>query len=84
MDRVEITRRALNVCTMQVCAVDDATDAEILEVCNYGNPAGTEHGWMMVLRESNTGEDIGLGHELNKRPLPCQKYPGRTHFLVLC
>jgi hypothetical protein len=34
MERVEITKAFMGICTMQVCAEKDATDKEILEVCN--------------------------------------------------
>lgn len=39
--RVSITQAAIGICHMQVCAAKDATDDEILKVCNYENPSGT-------------------------------------------
>ena len=80
MNRVVVTRSFFNVFTMQVCAVKDATDEEILEVCNRENPAGTSNGWSQVIR-TPTG---GLGQEDNKRPARCADDPSRIHYLVLC
>jgi len=80
MNKVEVSARFVNIFTMQVCAEDDASDEEILEVCNRENVAGTRSGWTSVIRES----DGTLGREENKSPVPCDSHPGRTHFLVLC
>lgn len=71
-DRVHITRPVLSVCHMQVCAVSDATDDEILEVCNRMNPSGTSNGWSEVVRS---------GHGA---PVQCEDESWRTHFLVVC
>jgi hypothetical protein len=62
---------------MQVCAHGDATDEEILHVCNTSNPAGTQHGWLSVIRRPEQGEPREL-------PVPCDKHKGRYHFLVIC
>ncbi|MCH8135376.1 MAG: hypothetical protein IIB77_05285, partial [Proteobacteria bacterium] len=43
--RVIITKAMVGICHMQVCAIDDATDEEILEKCNAENLAGTKNGW---------------------------------------
>lgn len=80
MNRVVVTRQMFNIFTMQVCAIQDATDEEILEVCNRENVAGTENGWQTVIRTPN-GE---FGQEENKRPVPCIDNPDRIHYLVLC
>ena len=61
---------------MQVCAVADATDDEILAVCNQQNPAGTESGWVIVVRE--TAGDPAM------RPVVCADDPARRHVLVMC
>ena len=79
MDRVVVTIRhvfpsVLGLCYMQVCAVEDATDEEILAVCNRDNPAGTSKGWMEVVRENEPDEAM--------RPIACDEYPGRKNFLV--
>lgn len=82
MNKVVVSRAMVNICTMQVCAEADATDEEILEVCNKGNPAGTQGGWSLVLRQDKC--DGALFREANKAPIPCELYPGRIHFLVCC
>lgn len=75
--RVIVTRPIVGVCHMQVCAVKDATDEEILMVCNHENPAGTEHGWSSVC---HTDDDFWG----KTRPTPCVDDPTRTHLLVSC
>lgn len=80
LPRVQVTAPVMNIFTMQVCAVDDATDEEILAVCNRENPAGTSHGWAKVIREP----DESFGQESNKAPVACAEHSGRMHFLVLC
>lgn len=69
MDRVVITRAVVGICHMQVCAVADATDDEILVICNRENPSGTMHGWSDVCRND---------HVL------CEERRERRHFLVSC
>ena len=39
--RVIVTKFYNGLCGMQVCAVHDATDEEVLAVCNRENPSGT-------------------------------------------
>lgn len=73
MERVVVSRPFLGVCSMQVCAVHDATDKEILSVSNRDNVCGTKHGWCDVLREGSVAE-----------PVACADYPGRVHFVVVC
>jgi hypothetical protein len=72
MERVVITNAFVGFCHMQVCAVSDATDEEILLVCNSQNPSGTSNGWTMVLRDGEGG------------PVACEQEPGRMHFLAVC
>jgi len=60
---------------MQVCAEAEATDEEILAVCNRENPSGTSMGWSRVVREDC---DSAQG------PVPCDDRAGRAHILVLC
>ena len=81
MKRVITLNRFLNICTMQVCAVKDATNEEILKVCNLENPAGTTNGWTEVIRKA---DEESLFRGVNKLPVSCQSYPDRMHFLVLC
>ena len=75
--RVFVTRPMYGVCHMQVCAANDATDDEILAVCNQENPSGTEHGWSTVCRSDS--EAWG-----KTAPVTCKSDPARTHFLVAC
>jgi len=72
--RVIVTRMMLGICHMQVCAVKDATDEEILEACNRENPSGTQNGWMEVIRTGNP----------ETLPGQCVRYSYRFHFLVVC
>ncbi len=82
-NRVMVTRAMLDVktaglyaiCTMQVCAVSDATDEEILEVCNRENLRGTTKGWCEVIREDRNPYS---------GPIACEDDPGRQHLLVVC
>ena len=82
MNRVEITRPIGDpqaglyaLCYMQVCAVPDATDEEILVVCNRDNPAGTQNGWSSVIRQP---QKPWVG------PVACESHSDRQHLLVIC
>lgn len=79
--RVIVTRPMVGVCAMQVCAVKDATDEEILAVCNDENPAGTTNGWGEVIRSV---EEDSLFKTANSQPVQCVDHDDRMHFLVLC
>jgi hypothetical protein len=70
--RVIVTRSICGLCHMQVCVVKDATDEEILDVCNRENPAGTSLGWARVCR--------GDEHA----PVTCADDPERLHLMVAC
>lgn len=76
MKRVEITRLVMGICHMQVCAVADATDEEILKVANKDNPSGTEYGWNEVAREDHVDKNVC--------PVICNHYPSRKHFIIIC
>ena len=67
--RVIVTRPVVGICNMQVCIVKDATDEEILRVCNKENPSGTSHGWATVVRS-----DIAI----------CANDKDRQHLFVQC
>ena len=73
--RVIVTAPILGICHMQVCAVADASEVEILEVCNRENPSGTTNGWAHVCRECE---------DEKQRPVPCQNDSTRLHILVSC
>jgi hypothetical protein len=83
MNRVVVTRSILDpkenglysLCYMQVCAAADASDEEILAVCNRENPSGTEHGWSRVIREDSHPAP---------GPVQCADDDGRLHILVAC
>jgi len=78
MNRIIVTRPIVGICYMQVCAEKDATDTEILEICNRENPSGTTAGWVRVVRE------VKFEGEENKLPVQCADNPNRLHFLVCC
>lgn len=79
-EKVTITRHIMGICHMQVCAWEEATDEEILSVCNSQNPSGTTYGWGQVIREK---EHLGFLRE-SSLPVPCKDDPGRVHLLVSC
>lgn len=76
--RVVVTNPVVGICHMQVCALADATDEEILATCNHENPSGTTGGWCRVVRgaEQEPSE--------NCWPVTCNACPERKHFLVSC
>jgi hypothetical protein len=71
----------MGLIAMQVCAISDATDQEILDVCNRENPAGTTNGWGRVVRSVEPDEWAVNETSL---PVPCGDDATRTHFLVTC
>ncbi len=77
MARVIVTRAIQGIAHMQVCAVSDATDEEILDVCNRENPSGTSQGWATVCK----CDDDFWG---KVAPVKCADDPTRTHFMVGC
>jgi hypothetical protein len=76
MDRVVVTSPWMGLIAMQVCALKDATDEEILKVCNRDNPAGTTNGWCTVVRKDEEHPE--------RKPVLCADDPERMHFIVLC
>lgn len=83
MDKVVITRAIVGIYGMQVCAKKDASDEEILMICNRENPSGTTNGWTKVVRHAR-GAEIELFNTENSLPVQCADYPDRSHFLVIC
>lgn len=71
--RVSIVQEG--ILNLIVCAENDVTDKEILEVCNNEIPCGTTNGWCRVVRENE---------EDNMLPVQCSINFSRTHFVVLC
>ncbi len=82
MDRVVVTKAVMGICHMQVCAVADATDEEILDVCNSKNPSGTQYGWGRVIRENEPVSDFWPTEKL--KPITCADDSERKHFVVAC
>ncbi len=78
-DRVVITKPIMGVCYMQVCAVKDATDQEILDYCNTHNRSGTQNGWTRVIRtvEDDNGQTEFL-------PVVCNNDRNRQHLILVC
>lgn len=76
MERVITTKPVQGLCHMQVCAVADATDEEILSHCNRDNPSGTSNGWCSVVRDDKEHPQAN--------PVVCSEHPDRRHFLVAC
>jgi hypothetical protein len=81
LDRVVITKAFVGLLFMQVCALADATDEEILALCNRENPAGTTNGWSSVIRALEEEDEFITEEHL---PIVCGEYPERRHFLVAC
>lgn len=79
--RVNITILMLGICAMQVCAASDATDEEILGVCNRENPSGTAAGWSKVVRKHDKNDLCCVKENL---PVECVTHYNRTHFLIFC
>ena len=85
MDRVIVTSPFCGILYMQVCAIADATDEEILEVCNTKNPSGTTMGWANVIRENReVGTMDNPKKKVNLAPVQCKDYPDRKHFIAVC
>ena len=82
LPRVIVTRHMIGVCHMQVCVVPDATDEEILTVCNRENPSGTKNGWGVVIRTFDQLHDFWPVKLIG--PVTCSGHPGRQHFMVSC
>jgi hypothetical protein len=81
--RVIVLRSMVGICHMQVCAVQDATDAEILGTCNQENTSGTENGWDRVLR-SPEPDSIFFKYPEEAVPIVCENDSNRKHFMVAC
>jgi hypothetical protein len=73
--RVIVTKPMVGITAMQVCCVKDATDEEILAVCNSENPSGTTNGWGVVIRNNEMGY---------ANPVVCGADKERLHILIVC
>jgi len=76
MKRVIVTKPIIGLCYMQVCAVTDATDEEILDVANAENPSGTKNGWVEIAHENHPNT--------NAHPITCADDPERVHYILIC
>jgi len=65
----------------QVCVVADATDEEILEVCNREDPQLCTGGWHTVVRDGEHARELGVDE--CAAPGPCANCPGRLHKIVV-
>jgi hypothetical protein len=74
--RIVILNPFHGLCGMRVCVEKDATDEEILLVCNRENPSGTTVGWSEVIRDDKDRPDLN--------PLVCAEDPNRLHIIVSC
>lgn len=72
MKKIHVTRGIIGICHMQVCVEGEATDKEILDVCNQEYPSGTSNGWSEIIRSGEGG------------PVTCHEDPQRTHYLAVC
>lgn len=74
MERVIVTRPIIGLVAMQVCAINEATDEEVLRVANKVNPSGTTMGWTRVVRETDVSDS----------PVTCADDAGRVHLILYC
>lgn len=74
MSEVIVYRRGLLCCS--VCAPVEMAAADVAAEAERTCPAGTEMGWQVSTDTAfHTGEAI---------PCPCNKLPGRQHWLLDC
>jgi len=77
MDRIIITKPMHGICMMQVCAIKNIKDKELLDYVNIHNPSGTKNGWTKVIRDDKEHPDCN--------PIKCADHPNkRVHFLIAC
>lgn len=80
--RVCVTLPYAGFRAMQVCVVQDATDQEILEVCNRENPQLVSRGWHTVVRDAAHAREIGVDE--CAAPGKCVECPDRLHKIAIC
>ena len=76
MEKVVVTKAFHGLLGMQVCSEKNASDEEILEVCNRENKCGTTNGWSYVVRNDEEYPQ--------SNPIQCEDHSDRLHFLVGC
>lgn len=80
--RVCVTMPYAGLRAMQVCVVKDATDEEILKVCNAENPQRVSGGWHTVVRNAAHAREIGVND--SAQPGQCVECPDRLHKIAIC
>jgi len=80
--RVCVTLPFAGFRAMQVCCVEDATDDEILKVCNAENPQMVTGGWHTVVKSKEHARELGVND--SAAPGDCVECPGRKHKIALC
>jgi hypothetical protein len=76
VNKVVVTQAMIGICHMAVCCEKEATDDEILAVCNRENPSGTTRGWNSVVRDDKDHPQCN--------PVVCADDPNRLHVMVAC
>ncbi len=80
--RVLVTLPWAGLRAMQVCVMKNATDEEILEVCNRENPQRTTGGWHTVVRSAEHARELHLDE--TSAPGQCHDCPDRMHKIAVC
>jgi len=80
--RVLVTLPYAGFRAMQVCVVEEATDEEILKICNRENPQLVNGGWHTVVKSKKHAKECGVDE--NSAPGKCEDCPGRLHKIILC
>lgn len=83
-ERVMLTGLFAGLFSQHVCVVPDATDEEILKVCNdyegVVNPS-TWHRWTIVVRDEAAADRANIKWE-DAKPGQCVECPPRIHMVV--
>ena len=82
-ERVFLTGLYAGVWSNHVCVVPDATDEEILAVCNANEPSvyGKKYRWTRVIRTEEDAKAIGVSWK-DAKPGTCLECPPRIHMVV--
>ena len=80
--RVLVTMPYAGFRAMQLCAVADATDEELLAECNKDNPQLVTGGWHHIIRSLEDCKKHGINE--NAVPGDCVECKGRKHFIAVC
>lgn len=80
--RVCVTMPYAGFRAMQVCVVEDASDEEILAVCNRENRQLVTSGWHTVVKSKEHAKECGVDEAA--APGKCVECKGRWHKIALC